>query len=140
LESGTAEMSADSVVLDSDVGLFSDGSVSVDSVFDELGLYSEGEVDVEAVDICREVADIDVAEEASEEEPEVELPKNIICKKGKGNIQQKLLSSSLLHILFSGKCQHIINSITRKHFQKKAFEKYKSEVNGKLPSGFEHIM
>ena len=37
LESGTAEISADSVVLDSDFGLYSDGSVSADDVFDEFG-------------------------------------------------------------------------------------------------------
>ena len=90
LESGTAEMSADSVVLDSDMGLFSDGSVSVDSVFEDLGLYSEGENDDILVE---EAVSEDAAEEPSDVETEENLPsepKDIICKKGKGIVNRNL--------------------------------------------------
>ena len=48
-----------------------------------------------------------------------------------------------LTFIFSGKCNHVINSNSGKHFPNKAFAKYKTEIfamNGKLPDGFEHIM
>ena len=121
-------MSANSVALDPDIGLFSNGSISVDSMFDELGLYSEGDIEtkkVETAHICEEKdVDMDVYAKASDVEPEGELPreqKNVICKKGKGNVTQNLIF--IIHyILLSGKCNHTINSITGKHFQNKAIE------------------
>jgi hypothetical protein len=78
LESGTAEMSANSAT---DIGLFNNGSVSVDSVSDELGLYSEVDIETNQVEteaICEEEdVGMDVSAEASEVKPEGELPNTL---------------------------------------------------------------
>ena len=104
---------------DESMNSYSDGSVSVDSVFDELN--SEGDIET------NQVKTDNICTEASNLEPEEELPrepKNVMCKKGKGNVTQNLLC--IIHyILLSGKCNHTINSITGKHFQNKDFEKYR---------------
>ena len=110
---------------DESMNSYSDGSVSVDSLFDELN--SEGDIET------NQVKTDNICTEASNLEPEEELPrepKNVMCKKGKGNVQQNLIFI-IYYILFSGKCNHIINSITGKPFQNKALEKYKIEVNGR---------
>ena len=89
-------MSADSVVLDSDLGLFSDGS---DSVFDDMGLCSDGDdhpvetdepttATAPAVATSVEVVEPPVVGAATPVEmTDVEMvaePKQTICKKGKG--------------------------------------------------------
>ena len=50
-------MSADSMVLDSDIGLFSDGSIGSD-----LGLYSEGDAAVDD-EVCLTMDAIDAIKE-----------------------------------------------------------------------------
>ena len=102
LESGTAEMSADSVVLDSDLGLFSDGS---DSVFDDMGLCSDGDdhpvetdesatATAPAVGTSVEVVEppvvgastpVEITDVVPDHVEMVTEPKQTICKKGKGN-------------------------------------------------------
>ena len=84
LESGTAEISADSVVLDSDFGLYSDGSVSADDVFDELGETETNAVEADDI-LVDEVEAMDTNGEPAEVEPDLPSgPKDIVCKKGKG--------------------------------------------------------